>query len=67
MTKTELMEKYLKAYNALNEIIWLCPLANNPIYDIDESGKRIPKDLYQIKRGFVKAYNQLYDEGIRIK
>ena len=46
MTKTELMEKYLKAYNALNEIIWLCPLANNPIYDIDESGEKIPRDLY---------------------
>lgn len=46
MTKSELMEKYLKAYSALNEIIWLCPLANNSIYDIDESGKRIPKDLY---------------------
>lgn len=46
MTKTELMEKYLKAYNALNEIIWLCPLANNPIYDTDESKKRIPRDLY---------------------
>jgi len=67
MTKSELMGKYLRAYNSLKDIIWLCPLANNPIYKIDEAGNRVPQDLYQIQKGFAKAYNELYDEGIRIK
>ena len=67
MTKSELMEKYLRAYNSLKDIIWLCSIANNPIYKIDEVGNRVPQDLYQIQKGFAKAYNELYDKGIRIR
>ena len=65
-TQPEVMKKYLEIYNFLGEVIWWCQPAQNYIYNIDENGKRIPKDLYEIREGFRKAYNNLYDQGVRI-
>ena len=64
-TDSEIMKKYLEIYNFLGEVIWWCQPANNPIYNIKD-GKRIPKDLYEIRDGFKKAYNNFYDAGVRI-
>ena len=66
MTEEEIMKKCLEIIKQLNNIIWWTQTINNPIYDVDENGKRHPRDLYKIREGFVKAYNELYDKGVRI-
>lgn len=65
-TDPEIMERILDIYNELGDIIWWCKTINNPIYDVDENGVRHPRDLYQIRAGFGKAYNEFFDRGIRI-
>ena len=52
------MEKMSELANQLKDIIWWAKTIDNPIYDIKD-GKRIPRDLYQIRLGFVKKYNEL--------
>ena len=46
----------------LDDIIWWCGTIDNHIYDVDEEGVRHPRDIYQIRSGFAKRYNELKDE-----
>lgn len=66
MTEVKVMEECFKIVKQLDNIIWWTQTINNPIYDIDENGKRHPRDLYQIRSGFAKKYNELYDRGVRL-
>lgn len=66
MTDEDFMKKMYNICKSLDEIIWWTQTINNPIYDVDEEGKRRPRDLYQIRAGFVKKYKEYYDRGIRI-
>lgn len=66
MTEVKVMEECFKIVKQLDNIIWWTQTINNPIYDIDENGKRHPRDLYQIRSGFAKKYNELYDKGVRL-
>ena len=59
MTNQEILEKYEEIVGQLNDIIWWCQTAQNPIYDVDKNGKRHARDLYQIRDGFIKAYREL--------
>lgn len=61
MTNEEIMNKYLEIVQQLDKIIWWCQVADNPIYNVDENGKRHPRDLYEIRKGFAQRYNQLSD------
>lgn len=65
-TDAEIMEKLFDLYNTLGEIIWWTKIINNPIYNVNSDGKREARDLYEIRAGFAKAYNEYYDKGIRI-
>jgi hypothetical protein len=67
MTDAEIMKKCLGIVHQLDDIIWWTKTIDNPIYDVDEKGKRHSRDLYEIKRGFAKKYNELYDRGVRIE
>lgn len=66
MTDKEFMQKMYDICKSLDDIIWWTQTINNPIYDVDENFKRHPRDLYQIRAGFVKKYNEYYNKGIRI-
>lgn len=52
------MEKMIEIANQLKDIIWWAKTIDNPIYDIID-GKRVPRDLYEIRLGFIKKYNEL--------
>jgi hypothetical protein len=67
MTEEEVMKKCLEIIKSFDNIIWWTQTINNPIYNVDENGKRHPRDLYEIRNGFIKKYNELYDKGVRIK
>ena len=67
MIEEDIMEKCLEIVHQLDDIIWWTQVANNPIYNVDENGKRHPRDLYEIRQGFAKKYNELYDRRVRIK
>ena len=66
-SESKRMAKILELYNALGEIIWYTKEISNPIYNINSNGKREARDLFEIRAGFAKAYNEYYDRGIRIE
>lgn len=62
MTEIQLAKKCYEIVKQLDDIIWWCGTIDNHIYDVDEEGVRHPRDIYQIRSGFAKRYNELKDE-----
>ena len=44
MIEEDIMEKCLEIVHQLDDIIWWTQVANNPIYNVDENGKRHPRN-----------------------
>ena len=62
MTEIQLAKKCYEIVKQLDDIIWWCETIDNHIYDVDEEGVRHPRDIYQIRSGFAKRYNELKDK-----
>ena len=58
MTQELVIASVKECIQDLNKIIWWTKTIDNPIYDIDEKGIRSPRDLYQIRQGFIDYYNK---------
>lgn len=54
MEKKDVINACKECLENIDKIIWWTQTIQNPIYDLDEEGHRIPRSLYDIRDGFVK-------------